>query len=171
MQNDPIVRDKILKGVIKYDEEFQKTGFCIEKPHIYRYDFDYNGQQYHYVGSTIHNQVARAHNNYPKIILNCIKELGVKDFLLKYCTIVKWFDDYIEMTNYEEQLNKELKIQYGDYVLSIGDGRKPTKNCINAAIIQQQKNGSWNKGKHLTNIHKYNSSQRLKYSKKIKENM
>lgn len=158
-QNSEEVRAKVLKAVIKYDDEFKKTGFCIEKPHVYRYDFDYNGNTYHYIGSTIHSQVARAHNNYNNFIPEVIKSYGVKDFLLKFCTIVEWFDDIKEMTDYEEKLNIQIKKEYGEeFVLSIGNGRKPSKNCINAAIEKQRKNGSWNKGKKLSNKHRLNIS-------------
>ena len=159
-QNSEIVRHKILSSIIKYDDEFKKTGFCIEKPHVYRYDFEYNGNIYHYVGSTIYSQVDRAHNRYTSFISNVIKIYGVKEFLLKYCTIVKWFDNKKDMTDFEEELNIKVKEHFGEeYVLSKANGRKPSNECIQAAIQEQRKNGSWNKGKNLSNEHKKHISK------------
>ena len=142
-QNDIKVREKVLSHVVKYDDAFiTNTDFCIEKLHVYRYDFDYDGKVYHYVGSTIHSQVGRTMNHYPKIINYKIKELGRKEFLIKYCTIIEWFDkdEYIKMTDLEEKLNKEAKQLYGkEFVLSINDGRKPSQKCIEASVKKRCK--------------------------------
>lgn len=143
-QNDPEVREKVLSHVIKYDDKFVSTGFCTKKPHVYRYDFDYTGVTYHYIGSTINSQVARTMNHYPKIIKNKIAKIGRNVFLLNYCTIIEWFkqDEYIKMTDLEEKLNKEAKQLYGEeFVLSINDGRKPSRQCIEAAAKKRHKSG------------------------------
>ena len=140
--NDPKVVEKIVKHIVKYDDAFIDTGFCTKKPHVYRYDFDYNGKIYHYVGSTINSQVNRTMNHYPKIVKDKILELGRKEFLLKYCTIIEWFekDEYVKMTDLEEKLNKEAKQLYGEeFVLSINDGRKPSQKCIEAAVKKRCK--------------------------------
>lgn len=140
--NDPKVVEKVVKQVIKYDDAFIATGFYTKKPHVYRYDFDYNGKIYHYVGSTINSQVSRTMNHYPKIVKDKILELGRKEFLLKYCTIIEWFeqDEYVKMTDLEEKLNKEAKQLYGEeFVLSINDGRKPSRKCIEAAVKKRYK--------------------------------
>lgn len=158
-RNDPKVQEKIMIHVIKYDDDFKNnTDFCIEKPHVYRYDFDYKGKMYHYVGSTIHSQVSRTLSNYHHIIKSKIKEMGGrKEFLVKYCKIVAWFepDQKIEMTDLEEKLNIEAKKEFGEeFVLSINNGRKPSKQCIEAAAKAQKQNGSWNKGLKLSEKHK-----------------
>ena len=140
--NDPKVQEKVMSYVIKYDDEFKNnTDFCIEKPHVYRYDFDYEGKMYHYVGSTIHSQLGRTFNHYPHIIRNKIKELGRKEFLIKYCKIIAWFepDQKIEMTDLEEKLNIEAKQEFGEeFVLSINNGRKPSRKCIEAGVLARK---------------------------------
>lgn len=159
-QNSEDVRNKVLKAVIKYDDNFKKTGFCDEKPHVYRYDFEYNGNIYHYVGSTIHSQVSRVRNGYNSFMPDVIKQYGYKDFLLKFCTIVEWFDDVKEMKKFEELLNKKVKAEYGEeFVLSINDGNMPSNRCLLAAVETQRRNGSWNKGTHLSTEHKTNISK------------
>lgn len=171
-RNDPKVQEKIMVHVIKYGDDFKNnTDFCIEKPHVYRYDFDYKGKIYHYVGSTVHSQLDRTFNHYPYIILHKIKELGRKEFLIKYCKIIAWFEpnQKIEMTDLEEKLNIDVKKEFGEeFVLSINNGRKPSKHCIEAAVKAQKHNGSWNKGLKLSEKHKTAISNGMsKYNVKI----
>ena len=133
-----------------YSQNFLNSEYCIEKPHVYRYDFTYNNTRYHYVGSTIHSQLSRVMNHYPKILTDYIKSIGREAFLAKYCTIIGWFesDQKIEMTDLEEKLNIEAKQEFGEeFVLSINNGRKPSKQCIEAAEKAQ-------KNRHTTKANK-----------------
>ena len=59
------------------------------------------------------------------------------------------------MTDLEEKLNIEAKKEFGEeFVLSINNGRKPSKQCIEAAVKAQKHNGSWNKGLKLSDNHR-----------------
>ena len=175
-QNDTNVRIHVTGRKSQFSNDILNSDYNKKGYHVYRYDFIYNNKTYHYVGHTIHSQIERISNQYPKILKEAINFYGKEQFLINYCTIIQWFDTKISATDFEEKLNIQVKTDFGEEtVLSIANGRKPTKQCINGAIKVQKEHGSWNKGKKLSIEHRKaisnsgKKSQKLRYLKEMLE--